>query len=71
MRPPKGTPTDLNLSVLADVFADGPEAANQIAPTDAPHLRRCIKAGLVTVAGRTLRLTDSGRDALYRQAKGR
>lgn len=65
MRAPKGTPTGLNLWVLARYFASADEVPNQIEATSVPHLRRCLKAGLIEVnrAAGTLRLTDAGRAA--------
>lgn len=66
--------TTLNLSALRELFAganDGAgllrEASNQLRATSVPHIRRCLKAGLVEVASRTtLRLTDAGVAALSR-----
>lgn len=60
----KGTPTDLNLWVLNEVFKEAPRVPNQVKPTNAPHLRRCFKAGLLEVQGRELVLTLKGAEAL-------
>lgn len=62
----KGTPTDLNLSVLRWHFGTADEAPNAIERVSAPHMRRCLKAGLFEVRGRVLVLTDAGRKALGR-----
>lgn len=60
-RAPKGTPTALNISALGKMAMGRREFPNQIASTDAPHLRRCLKAGLLEVVDRsTLRVTDAG-----------
>jgi len=54
-------PTSLNLWVLANlakrIEVTGP--VSRVAPGEATHLRRCIKAGLLT-PGRTLTLTPAG-----------
>jgi len=60
----KGTTTSLNLWVLAQVFGPETSVPNQLAPTDAPHIRRCLKAGLLTADRTTLTLTRGGRKAL-------
>lgn len=65
-RAPKGTPTALNISALAGVASDNGIKAdrtfrNAISAVDAPHIRRCLKAGLVEILDRTtLKLTDAG-----------
>jgi hypothetical protein len=69
-RPPKGTPTDLNLWVLDRLFGDRTRVSNQVEPTSAPHLRRCLRAGLLDVDGAELVLTDAGIAALAAR-KGR
>ena len=56
----KGTPTDLNISVLAEAAAGRLDFPNATPAASAPHLRRCLKAGLVEVAGRTLHITTAG-----------
>ena len=62
----KGTPTDLNLWVLDQCFGERFEIPNALRATDVPHLRRCLKAGLI-VADRTgLRLTPAGLGELLR-----
>jgi hypothetical protein len=44
-------PTDLNLFALEDALAEAPDGIiRKIAPTEAPHLRRCIAAGLLAPA---------------------
>ena len=64
--PIKGTPTSLNLWVLAQHFGGADRAPNRIEAPDVPHLRRCFKAGLCVVEGAELALTDAGRAALKR-----
>lgn len=58
------TATALNVWVLAKSFAGSERAANRIPSTSVPHLRRCLKAGLVVVEGTELVLTDAGREAV-------
>jgi len=61
--PPKPVrATELNLSALRSVAKGRPEFPNQIAAVDAPHLRRCIAAGLLEVSAdrKTLRITPAG-----------
>jgi hypothetical protein len=60
----KGDPTDLNLWVLDRIMAGRDEAPNKNEATHMPHLRRCFKAGLLTVDGPTLRLTEKGKAML-------
>jgi hypothetical protein len=67
-RAPKGTPTDLNVSALASVFAGANsegEIVDRVHVTDAPHLGRCYRAGLVEHSRPGfVRLTEKGRTAL-------
>jgi len=65
-RAAKGTPTNLNLWVLKKFFAGADVAANRIDSVSVASMRRCLKAGLVTVTdgGKTLTLTDAGRAAI-------
>jgi hypothetical protein len=67
-RPPAGTPTDLNLWVLRNLFDGADVAPNKIDLVSVPHVRRCLKAGLITItdAGTTLTLTAAGKVALGR-----
>lgn len=60
----KVKPTSLNLWVMGQVFKDADEVPNQFAPNRLNHLRRLMDAGLVEIAGRTLRLTAEGRAAM-------
>ena len=61
----KVTPTSINLWVLSQTFKDGVDAApNRATPNRRRHLLRLVRAGLVEVAGDTLRLTAAGRAAL-------
>jgi len=71
--------TPLNVWVLGRIADGRREFPNAIAAVDAPHMRRCMKAGLVEVVrGRTakdamgrnirhatrLRITEAGRQAI-------
>ena len=56
----KGTPTPLNLWVLGDIFGTATRVPNRIRPTSANAMRRCMRAGLFTVDGGDLVLTDEG-----------
>ena len=60
----KVKPTSLNLWVLGQVFKDADEVPNQFTPNRLNHLRRLVNAGLVEIAGSTLRLTAEGRAAM-------
>jgi len=67
MRAPKGTPTSLNVWVMAKMFYGGgrvgrTEIYNMIGPTDAPHLRRCFDAGYIELSAdkKRLKLTPAG-----------
>jgi hypothetical protein len=69
-RAPKGTPTDLNVSTLAKQFdtyaapVAGDSAPAQVSPPSASGLRRCLKAGYVTVVTGRLVLTETGAAAI-------
>ena len=63
MRAPKGTPTRVNVYAMAQHFAGADRATNRVDAVSAPHLRRCIAAGLVRVEGRELVLTEAGQAA--------
>ena len=53
--------TDLNVWSLARHFDGRTETPNgTVRPTSARHLRRCMKAGLLTADKSTLRLTAKG-----------
>lgn len=76
--PPKGSPTDLNLWVLDKFFSDKDEVPNRIDPTDVPHLRRCMSAGLIEAVagpygkrGGALRLTEKGKQAIREWSLGK
>lgn len=66
-----GTPTDLNLWVLSELFQNTASIANKVEATDLTHLRRCLKAGLITAAGGRLTLTEAGIAALTRYRASR
>lgn len=62
-------PTQTNLWVLAKsvVAARGNGGTISVyMPTEAPHLRRCIKLGLLQLLTQGMRLTREGRDTLER-----
>lgn len=53
--------TDTNVWVLARHAGGKREFRNAIEAVSAPHMRRCVKAGLVEIVDRTtLRVTDAG-----------
>ena len=58
--------THLNLWCLSQLLGEEDVVANHVLPTDATHIRKCMKAGLVKVSNdrRTLILTDKGRAAI-------
>lgn len=59
--------TELNRSALIETMNGENEAPNRIPPHNVPHLRRCIKLGLLEVTTeKTLRLTTAGRRELGR-----
>lgn len=64
--PPR--PTDLNLWVLAQTFAPNgvlhTRVQNRLRPTELPHLRRCMQAGLLRPDGADLALTPEGEAAV-------
>jgi len=68
-RPAKGTPTHLNVSVLAEHFDSqipvaGDSCPNAISPTSATAIRKCVRFGYaVPVAGRLV-LTVAGAQAI-------
>lgn len=60
-------PTRLNLYALASCIAEAPDGViGKVALTDAPHIQRCINAGLLESAGArgTWKLSAAGIDAL-------
>lgn len=69
MRPPKGTPTDLNVWVLSQVFGDKDRVPNQLEAPDVTHMRRCLRAGLCDVSGKDLVLTPAGRARIKESKK--
>jgi hypothetical protein len=68
-RAPKGTPTSLNVWAMARHFAGAARAPRLMPPTDIPHLRRCLVAGLCVVEGEEIVLTDAGREAIARSGR--
>ena len=66
----KVKPTSLNLWVLGQVFKDADEVPTQFTPNRINHLRRLVNAGLVEIAGSTLRLTPDGRAAMPARTEG-
>lgn len=61
---PAGTPTDLNLFTLNDMFRGAQSVANRVEATSVNGLRRCLKFGLVTATREALTLTELGEQAL-------
>lgn len=59
----KGTPTHTNIYCLVGAMGLNDRASARVPSTDAPHIRRCIKAGLAEVIGQELILTDAGKTA--------
>lgn len=64
MRAKKGTPTGTNVFVLAKTFQHSIFAPLRADATAAPHLKRCLAAGLCEVDGNSLRLTPEGMRAI-------
>ncbi len=61
------TPTATNLYALRKCVAAAPDGViEKVAPTDVPHLRRCIDAGLMESAGKrgAWKLSAAGIEAL-------
>lgn len=57
--------TGTNLFALTQmVLKHGPEFSARVASVDAPHLKRCLAAGLIEVEGARARLTSAGRVAV-------
>ena len=59
--------TDLNLSALADVvvgYGGHVRFPNALQATDKPHIKRCIDGGYVTIEGKQLALTATGKSAV-------
>lgn len=60
-------PTHTNLYVLAKCIEAAPDGViGEVPPTDAPHLQRCINAGLLESAGArgAWKLSAAGIEAL-------
>jgi hypothetical protein len=58
--------TGTNLFALTQMVVEhgGPEFPSRVPAVDAPHLKRCLAAGLVEVVGSKARLTPAGREAV-------
>jgi hypothetical protein len=58
--------TGTNLFALTKMVVEhgGPEFPSRVPAVDAPHLKRCLAAGLVEVVGGKARLTPTGRSAV-------
>lgn len=58
--------TGTNLFALTQMVLKhgGPEFPARVSAVDAPHLKRCVAAGLIEVEGSRARLTSAGRDAV-------
>lgn len=65
---PPPAPTDLNLFALEGALAEAPDGViRKVAPTEAPHLKRCLAAGLLERAPgeeNAWRLSAAGTSAL-------
>lgn len=59
-----GEPTTLNLWVLKRLFGAADSIPNRVNKVDAPHVRRCLNAGLAIATIDTLALTEKGKAAL-------
>lgn len=69
-RAPKGAPTDTNLFALTElVLRHGGRShfSNRVDGVDAPHIKRCLAAGLLEVIGRELVLTPRGTEIVSRR----
>jgi hypothetical protein len=58
--------TGTNLFALTQLVVQhgGPEFPTRLDAVDAPHIKRCLAAGLVEVVGNRARLTPAGREAV-------
>lgn len=58
--------TGTNLFALTQMVVEygGPEFPSRVPAVDAPHLKRCLAAGLVEIVGSKARLTPAGREAV-------
>jgi len=58
--------TGTNLFALKEMVVKhgGPEFPSRVEAVDAPHLKRCLAAGLIEVVGNRARLTPAGRVAV-------
>jgi hypothetical protein len=58
--------TGTNLFALKEMVVEhgGPEFPSRVAAVHAPHLKRCLAAGLIEVVGNKVRLTAAGRVAV-------
>lgn len=65
-RPAKGTPTRLNLLALEREIEEGGGVIGLLPATSLPHIRRCLKAGLLESTGERGRwkLSPKGVEAL-------
>ena len=67
MRKAKGTPTGTNIFAMAELLSAAGTIPNRVEQVDAPHIRRCFRAGLLEHTGSELRITAAGIDALRSQ----
>lgn len=56
--------TDNNVWTLSAELAGADRCSSRVGAARAPHLQRCIKAGLGSVVGAELVVTESGRAAI-------
>lgn len=59
----KGQPTSLNVFALRQLFGATHRVSARVSAVVAPHICRCLDAGLVAVDGRDLVLTPAGLEA--------
>lgn len=57
----KGTPTDTNIYALVEKCGHTGRASARVEASAAPHIKRCIAAGLAEVLGADVVLTEAGR----------
>lgn len=70
---PKGAPTSTNVFAMREALREGGGVIpDRVPPTDAPHLRRCVMAGLlVRLPGGGWVPTAAGADALREHDRAR
>ncbi len=56
--------THTNLFVLRSTFKNTDRVSNRLPASDYSHLSRCLKAGLISLDGSELVITETGRQAI-------